>query len=288
MPIHPDWLRPDWRIPGVGALMSTRAGGCGQGAFESLNLRHGIGDDPATVAANQALFAEAIGATPVWLGQVHGTRVARLTMESLLAPGALEPVEAEGADASVTSVPGVACTVQVADCLPVLFAAPQARAVGAAHAGWRGLAAGIVEATLAELCDLGRCGPEEVSAWLGACIGPRRFEVGEDVLRAFGVSPGEVASAQLAGGDVTEGQPVADAHDGDSLSRTRSCFQPYGPAKWLADLPQLARDRLHAAGVRDITGGSWCTVENSSRFFSYRRDRVTGRMAAAIWIRQRR
>ena len=254
--------------------MSTRAGGHGQGVFASLNLRQGAGDDPATVEANQALFAAATGANPVWLRQVHGTRVARLSTKQVDAGDADRCDRAEPADASVTAVPGVACTVQVADCLPVLFAAPQARAVGAAHAGWRGLAAGVVEATLAEVCELGRCGPDEVSVWLGACIGPRRFEVGEEVLRAFGGAPS---------GAAVEG-PGEDAPEVECFDRHRACFRPNGAGKWLADLPQLARERLRLAGVRDVSGGTWCTAEDASRFFSYRRDGVTGRMAAAIWI----
>lgn len=244
----PDWLRPDWTAPGVGALMSTRAGGVSAGAHATLNLKPDVGDDPAAVAENRARFAAALGGTPVWLEQVHGVRVVRLD-RSHAAPGAAPPV----ADASVCTEPGLACTVQVADCLPVLFAAPQARGVAAAHAGWRGLAGGVLEATLASLCDAAGCAPEQVQAWLGACIGPGRFEVGADVLRAF---------------------PGADP----------ARFSAFRPGKWLADLPGLARDRLRAAGVTAISGGGWCTVDDPSRFFSFRRDPVTGRMAAAVWI----
>ena len=249
---HPDWLRPDWEAPGVGALMTTRAGGVSTGAFESMNMRGGLGDDPVAVVQNQAIFAAAIGARPVWLNQVHGAAVVRLTSESL----GIVPI----ADASVSAEPGIACTVQVADCLPVLMAAPAARAVGGAHAGWRGLASGVLEATLAELCALAGCEPREVQAWLGPCIGPRQFEVGGDVLQAFG----------------------ADPVRGDS-----AFFTARGPGKWLADLAGLARQRLSDAGVLRITGGSWCTVENASRFFSFRRDRSTGRMVAAIWLERR-
>ena len=241
---HPDWLRPDWTAPGVGALMTTRAGGVSRGAFDSMNLKPGLGDDDAAVAANQARLAQAIGAVPVWLDQVHGHDVLRLHQGQ---GGAR-------ADASVSTEPGVACVVQVADCLPVLFAAPQARGVAAAHAGWRGLAAGVLEATLAALCAATGCAPHELQVWLGACIGPRRFEVGADVLAAFGAAP---------------------AHAGPR-------FEPRASGKWLADLPGLARDRLAAAGVRRVSGGSWCTVEDESRFFSFRRDRRTGRMAAGV------
>ena len=251
MSIHPDWLIPAWAAPGVGALMTTRHGGVSAAPFDSFNLRHQIGDAPDAVARNQARLARAAGATPVYLNQVHGARVVRLGRVDA-APGA--PVH--DADASVTTLPGIACTVQVADCLPVLFAAPAGRAVGAAHAGWRGLAAGVLEATLREVCVAADCEPAQVQAWLGACIGPGQFEVGADVLEAFG------ASGQGAAGR----------------------FVPHAPGKWLADLPQLARDRLLAAGVQAVQGGSWCTVSEVSRFFSFRRDRITGRMAALVWV----
>ena len=251
MSIHPDWLIPAWAAPGVGALMTTRHGGVSAAPFDSFNLRHQIGDAPDAVARNQARLARAAGATPVYLNQVHGARVVRLGQADA-APGA--PVH--DADASVTTLPGIACTVQVADCLPVLFAAPAGRAVGAAHAGWRGLAAGVLEATLREVCVAADCEPAQVQAWLGACIGPGQFEVGADVLEAFG------ASGQGAAGR----------------------FVPHAPGKWLADLPQLARDRLLAAGVQAVQGGSWCTVSEVSRFFSFRRDRITGRMAALVWV----
>jgi len=250
---HPDWLAPEWPLPAVGAVMTTRHGGVSAGPFESLNLRDAIGDDAQAVARNRDLLAQSIGATPVWLNQVHGRRVVRLTTADLR-PDA--PVHE--ADASVTSDPGIACAAQVADCLPVLFAAPAGRAVGAAHAGWRGLANGVLEATLRAVCETAGCEPQEVRAWLGACIGPTAFEVGPDVLAAFGAGP--------------------DAPR----------FRPRSSGKWLADLPGLADDRLRAAGVTELSGGGWCTVGNPSRFFSYRRDRVTGRMAALVWIERGR
>jgi len=251
--MNPDWLQPDWTAPGAKGLMSTRAGGQSTAPFDRLNLGTAVGDDPAVVARNRAIFRAATGgAAPVFLKQVHGTRVLRLT-----ASHAASNATVEEADASVTTDPGLACTVLVADCLPVLFAAPEGRAVGAAHAGWRGLCGGVLEATLREVCAAAVCGPDEVSVWLGACIGPRRFEVGPDVLEAFGAA-GDTAVA--------------------------ACFAPLRPGKWLADLPRLARGRLAAAGVTAISGGTWCTVEDTSRFFSFRRDGVTGRMAAAAWI----
>lgn len=247
--MHPDWLVPDWKAPGVGAVMTTRRGGFSQPPFDSMNLRGGLGDDAHAVQSNQRLLADAIGATPVYLNQVHGARVVRLTRND----GANDAPTHE-ADAAITTEPGIACTSQVADCLPVLFAAPGA--VGAAHAGWRGLAGGVLEATVQALCDAVGCEPARVQAWLGAGIGPERFEVGADVLQAFGADPA-----------------------GDSPR-----FRPHAEGKWMADLPALARERLQALGLNRIAGGRWCTVSDASRFFSFRRDGVTGRMVAAVWL----
>lgn len=263
-----DWLQPQWAggagVTGVGALMSTRAGGVSQGPYASLNLGTAVDDDPAAVAENRRRFADAMRATPVFLRQVHGTRVARLTAADAAAAARPRPPLIE-ADASVTDEAGIACTVQVADCLPVLFAAPGGRAVGAAHAGWRGLAGGVLEATLDAVCTLAACGTAEVAAWLGPCIGPRAFEVGADVLRGFGLDEPEAQAASPFF------KPRADAG---------------GPEpKWLADLAGLARSRLTAAGVVHLSGGEWCTFEDPSRFFSFRRDGTTGRLAAAVWIR---
>ena len=238
--------------------MTTRRGGVSRPPFDSMNLRDVVGDDAAAVAHNQALFAQAIGGTPVFLNQVHGAEVVRLTRAD-----AQSRSPAHGADAAVTTETGVACTVMVADCLPVLFAAPGGRGVAAAHAGWRGLAAGVLENTVAALCEATHCAPAELQAWLGACIGPRRFEVGGDVLQAFG------ATSMQAG------------------NTTSPRFVPATPGKWMADLAGLARDRLQACGVAAVSGGRWCTVEGGSRFFSFRRDGVTGRMAAAVWIDRR-
>lgn len=253
MPMHPDWLRPVWRAQGVDALMSTRSGGVSAAPWDSMNLGIAVGDDAAHVDRNRAVFKEATGAELVFLKQVHGTRVVRLTREHLEAP-VME------ADACITTEPGLACLVQVADCLPVLLAAPGG--VGAAHAGWRGLAGGIVEATVSALCQATGCEPQQIECWLGACIGPQAFEVGADVLEGFGV--------QETGADPSR-------------------FKPLRPGKWLADLPGLARDRLSKAGVTQVSGAAWCTVRDRlgdrSRFFSFRRDGVTGRMAAAIWRR---
>jgi len=247
----------DWPVAGVGALMSTRAGGVSRGPWATLNLGDAVGDDAAAVAENRRRFAQTLGVRPVYLRQVHGARVVEVGPDC--ADG--DPPEA---DAAVTDRPGVACVVQVADCLPVLLAAPQGRAVGAAHAGWRGLAAGVVECALARVCALGRCAPGEVAVWLGPCIGPRRFEVGAEVLRAFGVDPAAAAAHPCF---VTRSGP---AHDD-------------GGPRWLADLAGLARLRLATAGVGQICGDRVCVHATPSAFFSFRRDGVTGRQAAAVW-----
>ena len=252
-----DWLAPDWGVAGVGALMTTRSGGTSSGRYATMNVGSAVGDDAAAVAVNRALLAEAMGAAPVFLRQVHGARVVCVGRADAAAGAPILE-----ADAVVTGEQGVACVVQAADCLPVLLAAPGGRAVAAAHAGWRGLAAGVVERALDALCRVGGCAPREVVAWLGACIGPEAFEVGQDVLAAFGVAPGQ------------ERGPSAR-------------FVAKGGAKWHADLAGLARDRLAAAGVDAVSGGRRCTVSDASRFFSYRRDGVTGRMAAAVWIAAR-
>jgi YfiH family protein len=253
-PLPLDWLTPTWTTPGVGALMTTRQGGMSEGPFDSMNLGAAVGDEPAFVAENRLRLQHGTGGRlPIFLKQVHGIRVVRLSASDAQAPVPHE------ADASITTEPGIACTVQVADCLPLLFATPQGRAVGGAHAGWRGLAGGVVEATLAALCDAAGCAAADVEVWLGACIGPRAFEVGPDVLLAFGGDPSDPSGI-------------------DPL-----CFQPVGPHKWRANLQQLARDRLQAAGVVRVSGSEACTVEQPSRFFSFRRDGVTGRMVAAIW-----
>ena len=256
-------IRPDWAADAaVGAWMSTRSGGVSQGPFESLNLGRSAGDSPAAVDENRRRFAAALGAPPHWMSQVHGTRVLRLgaAHEHPATSGAADGTDsadsAENADAAITTEPGVACTVMVADCLPVLLAAPGGRGVGATHAGWRGLAAGVLEACVTALAEAARCRPDELVAWLGPCIGPRQFEVGADVVAAFGAGP-----------------CFAERRRGD------------GSQHWLADLPGLATERLRRAGLIRISASGLCTVENASRFFSYRREGVTGRMAAAIWLR---
>jgi polyphenol oxidase len=248
--------RPAWRTAaGVGALMSTRAGGVSLPPWDSLNLGMAVGDADAAVAENRRRFAARCGARPVWLRQVHGRQVVRVS-------SAMAEAEALTGDAAWTDEPGVACAVQVADCMPVLLAAPEGRAVAAAHAGWRGLAGGVLEAALEALCEAAHCAPGDLSVWLGPCIGPRHFEVGADVLQAFG-------------------QPLQQPDARYFVARAAAGVSP----RWLANLPQLARQRLALAGVRHIDADGGCTVEDRSRFFSYRRDGVTGRLAAAVWIR---
>ncbi|EHR71084.1 uncharacterized protein, YfiH family [Burkholderiales bacterium JOSHI_001] len=253
----PAGLVPEWGAPAtVGAWMSSRQGGVSAGPWQGLNLGTAVGDDPAAVAENRRRFAAATAAVPVFLHQVHGNTVVEVTADDAQRARPLD------ADAAVTTQPGVACTVQVADCLPVLLSASNGRAVAAAHAGWRGLAGGVVDAALAAVCQRAGCAPHTVFAWLGPCIGPQAFEVGADVLAGF----------QAA-----------------ALERDQPRFawrpRPNGEPRWLADLPGLARDRLQALGVARVTGGTWCTVGDASRFFSFRRDGVTGRMAAAVWLR---
>ncbi len=262
---HPDWLVPQWPVPAaVRALCTSRAGGVSLAPYDSLNLGRPSADDWAAVEHNRQLLQQAIGAAPVFLSQVHGTTT--LELDAPPQPGA----PASEADASVSAVPGVVCTVRVADCLPVLLSDTHGRVVGAAHAGWRGLVHGVLEQTVRELLRvLARLGgaapaPGSLLAWLGPCIGPQAFEVGGDVRQAF----------------VDRDQHAA------------LCFVDYREGKWLADLPALARLRLRAAGVTEIHGNDgsqpWCTVSNPSRFFSHRRDsRIlggSGRMAACIWL----
>lgn len=262
----PEAIRPDWPAPpGVRALMSTRVGGVSAAPFDSLNLRPAAlpgtaVDDPAAVHENQRRFAAALGAQPVWLDQVHGADVLRLSTDHLRPGAALVR-----ADASICTEPGMACTVLVADCLPVLFCSADGRAVGAAHAGWRGLAGGVLDHTVAALCQAAGCAPADLLAWLGPCIGPAAFEVGPDVLLAFGADPQALAPADAA---LFRFSPRGD-----------------GSARWRADLAGLARRRLAGLGVHRVHGGGWCTVEQGSRFFSFRREPRTGRLAAAIALR---
>jgi len=241
-----EYLRPDWHAPpGIRAASTTRKGGVSQGSWAALNLAQHVGDDPGDVADNRQRLREALHlpSEPVWLNQVHGAQVAVLK-------GGEVDIEA---DAGFTELPGVVCAVMTADCLPVLFADAGGRAVAAAHAGWRGLASGVLESTV-DCFDV----PGEVMAWLGPAIGPRVFEVGDEVREAF---VGQDANAAVA-------------------------FRPNGPGHWLADIYKLAHQRLVRAGVGSIQGGGHCTHAESGLFFSYRRERITGRMASLVWIEE--
>lgn len=263
-PSLPDgWMSPDLGH-GVRTLMSARTAGDSLPPFDEANLGDHVGDAPGHVGSNRLRFEHLLGARPIWLHQVHGERVVHLSPR--MRPQ--EPIEADGA---LATEPGVACVVMVADCLPILLAAPEGRGVAALHAGWRGLAGagpggqamrGIVHQGVRALCEATATDPADLVAWLGPCIGPERFEVGADVLRGFGV----------------------DAARGCEHPRFRP-IQAQAGAKWLADLAGLARDRLSGVGVNRIQGGTWCTVSEPLRFFSYRRDARTGRQAAAICLR---
>jgi len=246
----------DWALPaGVQAICTTRVGGVSQAPFDGFNLGDHVQDDVHAVAQNRALLqAQLGGARPVFLSQVHGVDVAQLSAST---------PDGTKADACITSEPQVACTIMVADCLPLLFTDDAGQVVAAAHAGWRGLAAGVIEQTVHTLCQQAGVAPAQVRVWLGPCIGPDAFEVGDDVRVAF--------TAQGNASDVER------------------YFQPHPThaQKWLADLAGLARWRLQAMGVSSVAGNDstpeWCTVAQRSRLFSFRRDGVTGRFAVCIW-----
>jgi hypothetical protein len=239
-----EFIFPEWPVPaGVRAAVTTRPGGVSTGRYASLNLAAHVGDDAGCVAENRRRLRAALSlpGEPAWLAQVHGREVAQL-------PGPLPAA----ADAAATRVPGVVCAVLVADCLPVLLASRGGDCVGIAHAGWRGLAAGVVEATVVALGEE----PARLVAWLGPCIGPQAFEVGPEVRAAFV----------------------------DGVAAAAADFRPGRAGRFMADLPALARRRLAACGVHDVHGGALCTHADAARFYSYRRDGETGRMAALIWL----
>ncbi|MFG6465798.1 polyphenol oxidase family protein [Roseateles sp. BYS87W] len=238
----PRWLRPDW--PDVTAFMTTRGPNFGRKAA-----------DPAAVRAERAGLVELLGARPIFLDQVHGAEVVRLRAD-------WHDDNAPEADAAVSTDPDLAVAILVADCLPVLFSAPGA--VAGAHAGWRGLAGGVLERTVAALCDAASCGPQDVRAWLGACIGPEAFEVGPEVVAAFGREPLPIDQPGFV-------------------------YRPNPEPRWRANLALLARERLTSVNVTRISGGTWCTLTEESSFFSFRGEalgRPRGRMAACISLRR--
>ena len=244
----------DWQLPtGVHALCTSRLGGASLPPYDSLNLGDHVQDDPHHVAQNRNILKQQLlGARPVFLKQVHGVEL--INLQACTSDGAT-------ADACMTQETHLACTIMVADCLPILFTDYKGTKVAAAHAGWRGLAHGVIENTVQALCAKSDVLPSDLLVWLGPCIGPSAFEVGEEVRHVF---------------------LQAD-------KTTDSCFKahPQNPNKYFADLPALARGRLRSLGVLSIAGNNssnaWCTVQQASRFFSYRRDGVTGRFAACIW-----
>lgn len=237
-----DWLTPQWPAPArVKTCVTTRAGGVSLAPYDSCNLGEHVGDQPPAVHKNRQRLVSLLGCKPAWLQQVHGVGVVEA-----------DPVQVLEADASWTNKPGIACTVMTADCLPVLFCDRAGTRVAAAHAGWRGLANGVLEATLDKL----GVPAEQVLVWLGPAIGPQAFEVGGEVREAFVTQHAQATAA----------------------------FVPTGnPGKFLADIYQLARIRLAARGVDAVYGGDFCTV-NDPRFFSYRRATQTGRFASLIWL----
>jgi len=242
------WLVPHAEWPAnVNAVFTSRQGGCSAAPYGSLNVGNHVGDDPENVHRNRQTLAQAVGVRPVFLNQVHGCEVVQLSHDT---PDGLT------ADACWTDMPGLACTVMVADCLPVLFAAEDGSSVAAAHAGWRGLCDGVIEATVKAM----HAAPDTLMAWLGPAIGPQAFEVGEEVRQEFIAAHSDAISA----------------------------FTPSSQGKWLGNLYLLARQRLNRLGVTAVYGGGtdrdFCTFSDQARFFSFRRDGATGRMASMIWL----
>lgn len=239
----PGWIPANWPAPSsIRAGVTTRAGGVSLPPFESLNLAQHVGDDPIAVQDNRHRLHQFLHlpVEPLWLNQVHGVEVC------------MEGLPCAAADASVSHGPDTVCVVMTADCLPVLLCNQAGKVVAAAHAGWRGLAAGVVPATLTRM----QVDPAEVMVWLGPAIGPRAFEVGEDVRTIFLKQSAEYATA----------------------------FRAHTQGKWLMDIYAAARLQLATLGVTQVYGGDYCTYEEAHRFYSYRRDGRTGRMASLIWI----
>lgn len=242
MNILDNCLIPDWPAPAnVHALQTTRNGGVSGAPFHSFNLGDHVGDAPLNVARNRMLLSPALPSEPVWLKQVHGTTVVDAGLASCLPVG----------DAVIARQRDAVCVVMTADCLPVLLCDDQGAVVGAAHAGWRGLCDGVLEATVRAM----QVNPSSLMAWLGPAIGQQAFEVGGEVRDAFMAHDPQASEAFIARGE-----------------------------KWMADLELLARQRLHTAGVQRIYGGGMCTFNDEARFFSYRRDGQTGRMGTFIWL----
>jgi polyphenol oxidase len=242
---HEDWIVPAWPVPPhVRALVTTRTGGVSVPPYDTFNLGFSTDDDPSAVTENRRRLRSLLPQEPRWLKQVHSARVV-----------SAESVEGRPeADASVARERGTVCAILVADCLPVLFSDREGTVVAAAHAGWRGLAAGVVDNTVTAMIDAG-INAHDIVAYIGPGIGPDAFEVGDEVRAAY----------------IDRDPGAAEA------------FSPRARGKWLADLPKLARRALARCGVSAVFGGNLCTYSDPARFYSYRRDKVTGRMAAVIW-----
>jgi YfiH family protein len=241
----PGFIRPAWPAPAnVHALVTLRTGGYSSGPYTSFNLAAHTADDPATVHRNRALLREyfSLPAEPVWLQQVHSNRIINAERDAA-------GFEADG---SWTSKTGIVCAVMTADCLPVLICNQQGNKVAAAHAGWRGLHAGVVTNAVSML----ESEPAELMAWFGPAIGPQAFEVGVEVMRAF-----------------------TDKNDENTAA-----FRQVDDRHWLCDLYALARIELYNLGITSVYGGTECTFTDEQRFFSYRRDGDTGRMTSLIWL----
>ncbi|MDB5855885.1 MAG: pgeF [Herminiimonas sp.] len=254
LPLPREWIVPDWTVPAnVRALSTTRRGGFSLPPYDDgeggggMNLGLHVGDQAEHVLRNRAYLQDRLPGRPAWLEQVHGANVVMATGDA--------QSNVPRADASIAAAAGGVCAILTADCLPVLFCDSRGTVVGAAHGGWRGLAAAVLGNTVDAMR---KQGAQDIQAWLGPAIGPTRFEVGEEVVQAFvEIDPG-----------------------------LRAAFMPV-PAKqgkYLADIYRLARVLLLATGVERVSGGRSCTVEDRSRFYSYRRDGVTGRMASLIWL----
>ncbi len=248
-------FQADWDAPKtIRTLITTRAGGYSQPPYNSFNLAMHVGDEPQSVQKNRDILRQVLPAEPVWLNQIHSNRLVDAGQTTT-------PVDADG---SFTKDKNTVSLVMTADCLPALICNRQGNAVAAVHAGWRGLLEGIVEQGVKQILAVSQCQPQDIMVWLGPAIGADYFEVGEDVRQLF-----------------LQRESGSDPID--------LCFSPLmiaesGENKYLADIYQLARLRLSAIGVDNVSGGHYCTYSEADKFYSYRRDAVTGRMASMIWI----
>lgn len=248
-------IKPNWVVPQqIESFCTTRQGGVSKPPFSSLNLGLNAGDHLEDVLQNRSILRFHLPAEPTWLKQIHGVTVSTPASRNALGIGPFE------ADASVTNTPNEVLAILTADCMPVLFASKGGDVIGAAHAGWRGLSGGVLENTIREMCFLSPgLMPQDIAVWMGPAIGSTAFEVGEEVLQAFASQSQSILSESF--------QPIAGS-----------------PGKYLANLYLLAQDRLCAFGIQQIYSADFCTVSDPTHFFSYRRDKKTGRFASLIWI----